>query len=50
VLEAMKMETVIKSPEDGKIAKVLYKVGDTVAEGKILLQLEGQEEDGKKEE
>lgn len=52
VLEAMKMEHVIKSPDAGKIAKVFYKVGDTVAEGKMLLQLEGEgeEEVAKKED
>ncbi|KAI9011637.1 carbamoyl-phosphate synthase L chain, ATP binding domain-containing protein [Hyaloraphidium curvatum] len=45
VLEAMKMEHVIKAPDAGKIAKVMYKVGDTVGEGKVLVQMEGQEED-----
>lgn len=37
ILEAMKMEHVIKSPVDGIVAKVNYKVGDLVAEGKRLL-------------
>jgi 3-methylcrotonyl-CoA carboxylase alpha subunit len=37
VLEAMKMEHVIKSPKDGVISKVFYKVGDIVGEGKNLV-------------
>ncbi|KAJ3048724.1 hypothetical protein HK097_010262 [Rhizophlyctis rosea] len=37
ILEAMKMEHVIKSPQAGEIKKVNYKVGDLVAEGKQLL-------------
>ncbi|KAJ3114755.1 Methylcrotonoyl-CoA carboxylase subunit alpha, mitochondrial [Phlyctochytrium bullatum] len=43
VLEAMKMEHVIKSPRDGKIKKVHYKVGDLVGEGKNLLSFEDEE-------
>ncbi|KAJ3040337.1 Methylcrotonoyl-CoA carboxylase subunit alpha, mitochondrial [Rhizophlyctis rosea] len=37
VLEAMKMEHVIKSPQSGEIKKVNFKVGDLVPEGKQLL-------------
>jgi 3-methylcrotonyl-CoA carboxylase alpha subunit len=45
VLEAMKMEHVIKAPTDGTIEKVFFKVGDTVAEGKALLQLDTPEDE-----
>lgn len=44
----MKMEHVIKSPDNGKIAKINYKVGDTVGEGRTLLELEGDAEEVKK--
>ncbi|TPX65440.1 hypothetical protein CcCBS67573_g08120 [Chytriomyces confervae] len=40
ILEAMKMEHVIKSPKDGVIKRVHYKVGDIVAEGKVLVSFE----------
>ncbi|KAJ2886852.1 hypothetical protein H4R27_000384 [Coemansia aciculifera] len=40
VLEAMKMEHVIKAPKAGKIADVYYKVGDLVDEGKSLVAFE----------
>ncbi|KAI8847458.1 carbamoyl-phosphate synthase L chain, ATP binding domain-containing protein [Chytridium lagenaria] len=43
ILEAMKMEHVIKSPRDGKIKKVHYKVGDLVGEGKNLVTFEGDD-------
>jgi 3-methylcrotonyl-CoA carboxylase alpha subunit len=37
ILEAMKMEHAIKSPKDGVVDKINYKVGDLVGEGKKLL-------------
>lgn len=40
VLEAMKMEHVIKSPIDGVIKRVVFKDGDIVGEGKILVHYE----------
>ncbi|KAJ2274953.1 hypothetical protein GGH14_003953 [Coemansia sp. RSA 370] len=42
VLEAMKMEHVIKAPKAGKIASVYYKVGDLVEEGKNLVAFENE--------
>ncbi|KAJ2542642.1 hypothetical protein GGF49_002730 [Coemansia sp. RSA 1853] len=42
VLEAMKMEHVIKAPKAGKIADVYYKVGDLVEEGKNLVAFEDE--------
>ncbi|KAJ3331148.1 Methylcrotonoyl-CoA carboxylase subunit alpha, mitochondrial [Blyttiomyces sp. JEL0837] len=43
ILEAMKMEHVIKSPRDGVIKRVHYNVGDIVAEGKSLVSFDGDE-------
>ncbi|KAJ3300670.1 Methylcrotonoyl-CoA carboxylase subunit alpha, mitochondrial [Borealophlyctis nickersoniae] len=40
ILEAMKMEHVIKSPHAGVVKKVHYKVGDLVGQGKQLLSFE----------
>ncbi|KAJ3129865.1 hypothetical protein HK101_005183, partial [Irineochytrium annulatum] len=40
ILEAMKMEHVIKSPTDGVVKKVHYKVGELVGEGKNLVTFE----------
>ncbi|KAJ3027341.1 UNVERIFIED_CONTAM: Methylcrotonoyl-CoA carboxylase subunit alpha, mitochondrial [Siphonaria sp. JEL0065] len=40
VLEAMKMEHVIKSPKDGVIKRVHYALGDIVGEGKVLVSFE----------
>ncbi|KAJ1932889.1 hypothetical protein FBU59_006217 [Linderina macrospora] len=40
VLEAMKMEHVIKAPKAGKVVDVYYKVGDLVDEGKNLVAFE----------
>ncbi|KAI8913625.1 carbamoyl-phosphate synthase L chain, ATP binding domain-containing protein [Gorgonomyces haynaldii] len=40
VLEAMKMEHTIKSPKDGIIQKINYRVGDLVAQGKHLITFE----------
>jgi 3-methylcrotonyl-CoA carboxylase alpha subunit len=43
VLEAMKMEHVIRSPVDGVVTKVVYKVNDLVAQGKQLVHFEDGE-------
>lgn len=40
VLEAMKMENIIKSPGDGKVKAVLVKKGDSVDSGQKLLHFE----------
>ena len=37
VMEAMKMEHVIRAPSDGVVAGVLYKEGDFVEGGKLLV-------------
>jgi 3-methylcrotonyl-CoA carboxylase alpha subunit len=39
MLEAMKMEHVLKAPRDGVIAEIMMAVGDQVAEGSLLLTL-----------
>jgi len=38
ILEAMKMENILKSPTDGVIKKVLVKQGDKVEKSQILVQ------------
>ncbi|TKC05188.1 acetyl-CoA carboxylase biotin carboxyl carrier protein subunit [Pedobacter frigoris] len=38
VLEAMKMENIIKSPTDGIVKKILIKKGDKVEKNEILIQ------------
>lgn len=43
VLEAMKMEHVIRSPVDGVIDQVLYNVGDLVEENKSLVMFAEKE-------
>ncbi len=40
VMEAMKMEHTISSPRDGKVAELLFAVGDQVGDGAELLRLE----------
>ncbi|MEX1297873.1 MAG: acetyl-CoA carboxylase biotin carboxyl carrier protein subunit [Desulfotignum sp.] len=35
-IEAMKMETIVYAPCDGKIEKMLKKVGDEVEEGDVI--------------
>jgi 3-methylcrotonyl-CoA carboxylase alpha subunit len=40
VMEAMKMEHTIGSPTAGKVAEVLYAVGDQVTDGAQLLVLD----------
>jgi len=38
VLEAMKMENILKSPADGKVKKVSVKKGVAVEKGQILIE------------
>lgn len=40
VSEAMKMETTIKSPTNGKVKDILVSAGDQVASGDLLIELE----------
>jgi len=40
VMEAMKMEHTISSPRDGKVAELLFAVGDQVGDGAELLKLD----------
>ena len=40
VMEAMKMETEIVAPQDGKVAQILVKAGDMVDTGAVLATLE----------
>jgi oxaloacetate decarboxylase alpha subunit len=39
ILEAMKMETEVRSPEAGTVQSILVKEGDAVQVGDILLTL-----------
>lgn len=48
VLEAMKMEHVIKAPAKGVVSKVHYKEGETVEDGRELVAFEKPTEDKKK--
>ena len=45
VLEAMKMETTITSPINGKIAKVNVNAGDPVQGGQVLIEFESNAQD-----
>lgn len=40
VIESMKMETIIRSPQDGRIAKVVHKAGDLCKAGTALVEFE----------
>jgi biotin carboxyl carrier protein len=40
ILEAMKMENVIKSPGDGVVKKIHVEKGDVVEKGQLLLEME----------
>jgi biotin carboxyl carrier protein len=40
ILEAMKMENAIPSPESGKVKVILVKKDDTVAAKQVLIELE----------
>jgi biotin carboxyl carrier protein len=39
LLEAMKMETAVSSPRDGKVVKVNVSAGDAVSVGDALVEL-----------
>ncbi|KAL4877495.1 3-methylcrotonyl-CoA carboxylase subunit alpha [Aspergillus karnatakaensis] len=45
VIESMKMETVIRSPQKGKIAKVVHKQGDQCKSGTPLVEFESEGEE-----
>jgi biotin carboxyl carrier protein len=40
IMEAMKMEHAIKAPEDGIVKEISFNVGDLVAEGAMLIEME----------
>jgi propionyl-CoA carboxylase alpha chain len=40
VIEAMKMENVLKSPRTGKVAKLLVKPGETLSVGQVIMEFE----------
>ncbi|KAK5110674.1 hypothetical protein LTR85_000756 [Meristemomyces frigidus] len=44
VIESMKMETVIRSPQDGRISRVVHRAGDLCKAGTALVEFEGEEE------
>lgn len=44
IIESMKMETVIRSPQDGKVSRVVHRVGDMCKAGTALVEFEGGEE------
>ena len=44
VIESMKMETVIRSPQDGKVGKVVHGVGEMCKAGTALVEFEGEDE------
>ena len=41
VIESMKMETVIRSPQDGTISRVVHRAGDLCKAGTALVEFEG---------
>ena len=43
LLEAMKMETRITAPRDGRVARILCTVGETVQGGQVLVEIVGDE-------
>lgn len=44
VIESMKMETVIRSPQDGRVGRVVVGVGGMCKAGMALVEFEGEEE------
>lgn len=40
VVEAMKMENAVRAPRDGTVRSVAVRVGDTVAPGEVLVEME----------
>ncbi|CAK4033782.1 Methylcrotonoyl- carboxylase subunit alpha, mitochondrial [Lecanosticta acicola] len=45
VIESMKMETVIRSPQDGTVSRVVHRAGDVVKAGTGLVEFEGGEQE-----
>lgn len=45
VIESMKMETVIRSPQDGKVGRVVHGVGEMCKAGTALVEFEGDEDE-----
>ncbi|KKZ67714.1 3-methylcrotonyl-CoA carboxylase alpha subunit [[Emmonsia] crescens] len=48
VIESMKMETVIRSPQDGKIEKIVHKAGDICKAGTALVEFAEAASDAEK--
>jgi 3-methylcrotonyl-CoA carboxylase alpha subunit len=44
VIESMKMETVIRSPADGKVSRIVHGAGEMCKAGTALVEFEGEEE------
>ncbi|MCJ1463578.1 hypothetical protein MMC07_002186 [Pseudocyphellaria aurata] len=44
VIESMKMETVIRSPQDGTVSRVVHRQGDLCKAGTALVEFEGSED------
>ena len=44
VIESMKMETVIRSPQDGKVKRVVHAAGDLCKAGTALIEFEDEAE------
>ncbi|TKA25303.1 hypothetical protein B0A50_06207 [Salinomyces thailandicus] len=44
VIESMKMETVIRSPQDGVVSRVVHRAGEMCKAGTALVEFEGQGE------
>jgi 3-methylcrotonyl-CoA carboxylase alpha subunit len=47
VIESMKMETVIRSPADGKVSRIVHGASEMCKAGTALVEFEGEEEGGK---
>lgn len=45
VIESMKMETVIRSPVDGRVGRVVHGVGEMCRAGTALVEFEGEGEE-----
>ncbi|MEE2829649.1 MAG: acetyl-CoA carboxylase biotin carboxyl carrier protein subunit [Myxococcota bacterium] len=41
ILESMKMEIPIESPDDGKVTKICVEEGSSVKDGEVLIVLDG---------
>jgi 3-methylcrotonyl-CoA carboxylase alpha subunit len=47
IIESMKMETVIRSPGDGKVRRIVHGAGEMCKAGTALVEFEGEEDGGK---